>query len=87
MFKELIKNMSLTYKQATTLPSKKGNELKDKNINLNPTFKHLLKCKSCLWKITFYESAGPSIPINSKKLHCPVCKERQMNSTRIKIIS
>ena len=81
--------MSIIYKQISTssLPSKKGIELENKNINLNPTFKHLLKCKSCLWKITFYESTGPSIPINSMKIRCPVCKEREMNSSRIKIIS
>jgi hypothetical protein len=35
---------------------KKANELEDKNIIVNPIFKHLLKCESCLWKITFYKS-------------------------------
>jgi hypothetical protein len=80
--------MSIIYKQvASSTPSKKGNELGIKNINFNPTFKHLLKCKSCLWKIAFYEPTGTSIPINSKKIRCPVCKEREMNSTKIKIIS
>ena len=79
--------MSLIYKQATLSPSKKANEIKDKNMNLNPKFKHFIKCNSCLWKITFYESTGRSIPINSKKIRCPVCKEKEMNSTKIKIIS
>jgi hypothetical protein len=80
--------MSIIYKQVvTSIPSKKGNELESKNINLNPTFKHLLKCKSCLWKIAFYESTGTSLPVNSKKIRCPVCKEREMNSTKIKIVS
>ena len=48
--------MSLIYKQVTTSPLKKASELEDKNIIVNPIFKHLLKCESCLWKITFYES-------------------------------
>lgn len=81
--------MSLIYKQVSaSSSSKKANELKDKNSNLNPSsFKHFLKCKSCLWKITFYESPGNNgISINSKKIRCPVCKEKEMNSTRIKII-
>jgi hypothetical protein len=81
--------MSLIYKQVSTssLCPAKGNELEGKNINLNPVFKHLLNCKSCLWKITFYESAGPSILIHNKKMRCPVCKERVMNYTKIRIIS
>ena len=60
--------MSLIYKQAPTSPLKKANELMDNSVNVNPTiFKHLLKCTSCLWNITFYESTGKSIPVNSKK--------------------
>jgi hypothetical protein len=79
--------MSLIYKQVTTSPLKKANELEDKNIIVNPIFKHLLKCESCLWKITFFESTENSLSINSKKIHCPVCKEKEMNSTKIKVIS
>ena len=81
--------MSLIYKQAPVSPLKKANELEEDNsVNVNPTiFKHLLKCTSCLWKITFYEPTGKSIPINSKKICCPACKEKEMNSTKIKIIS
>ena len=80
--------MNLIYKQATTVsPLKKANELDNKNINLNPIFKHFIKCKSCLWNITFYEPTGTSIPVNSKKIYCPVCKEKEMNSTKIRIIS
>ena len=81
--------MSLIYKQAATTSSlKKANELQNKNIDVNPTtFKHFIKCKSCLWKITFYESIEKSISINSKKIRCPICKEKEMNSTKIKIIS
>jgi hypothetical protein len=80
--------MSLIYKQAPTSPLKKANELKDNSVNVNPTiFKHLLKCESCLWKITFYEPTGKSIPINSKKIFCPACNEKEMNSAKIKIIS
>jgi len=79
--------MSLIYKQAPVSPLKKANESKDNSINVNPTFKHLLKCTSCLWNITFYEPTGRSIPINSKKIHCPVCKEKEMNFSKIKIVS
>lgn len=80
--------MRLIYKQAP-VSLLEANELKeDKSVNLNPTiFKHLLKCTTCLWKITFYEPTGKSIPINSKKMRCPACKEKEMNSTKIKIIS
>jgi len=75
--------MSLIYKQATE-SSIKSKEV-DKNINSNFLFKYLLKCKSCLWNITFYESTG-SISINSKKIRCPVCKEKEIKVTKIKII-
>ena len=76
--------MSLIYIQvAKSLKTKESID----NTKVNPTFKHFLKCKSCLWKITFYESTGNSISINSKKIRCPVCKEKEMNFTKIKIIS
>ena len=64
--------------------SKKLDEI-DKNINAEPAYKHLLKCSSCLWNITFYDSIG-FIPINSNIMHCPMCKEKNRNS-KIKIIS
>ena len=80
--------MSLIYKQENTISLKKANESKNKKIDLNSIiFKHFIKCKSCLWKITFYESAEESIAINSKRIHCPVCKEKETKSTKIKIIS
>ena len=79
--------MSLIYKQTPISPLKKANESKDNSINVNPIFKHFIKCKSCLWNITFYESIEKSIPINSKKIRCPVCKEKEINSTKIRIIS
>jgi hypothetical protein len=79
--------MSLIYKQAPKSPLKKANELMDNSVNVNPTFKHFIKCTSCSWKITFYEPTGKSIPVNSKKMHCPLCKEKEMKSTKIKIIS
>src|SRR6476646_8777899 len=84
----LNKCMSLIYKQeVNTATLKKANESKVNSINLNVTFKHFIKCKSCLWKITFYDSTGASIPINSNKIRCPVCKEKEMDSKKIKIIS
>jgi hypothetical protein len=84
---QLNKYMSLIYKQALKSPLKKANELMDNSVNVNPTIKHLLKCTSCLWEITFYEPTAKSIPISSKKMYCPACKEKEMNSSKIKIIS
>ena len=77
--------MNLVYKRVSESYSNKLNEL-DKSINVNLVFKHLLKCESCLWNITFYESTG-YIPVDSKKIDCPKCKEKEMNSVKIKIIS
>ena len=68
--------MSLIYKKATISPSKKSNKLNDSSINVNTVFKHLLKCKSCLWKITFYESTE-SISIDNKKIHCPYARKKK----------
>ncbi|MGN6348225.1 MAG: hypothetical protein ACTHKK_02790 [Candidatus Nitrosocosmicus sp.] len=76
--------MNLTYKQATK-SSKKANKINKYN-EIDCVFEHILKCKSCLWEIAIYESKG-NIPIDSKKIRCPVCKEKEMNSTKIKIIS
>lgn len=78
--------MSRIYRQAAEPSSKKSNDL-DKHIDKNLMFKHFLKCNSCLWEITIYESAGSSKSINSKKIRCPLCKEKEINSTKIKIIS
>jgi hypothetical protein len=55
----------------------------DNKVNLS--YKHFLKCKSCLWNITFYESTG-SIHLNSKKMCCPICKEREMKSLTVKLL-
>ncbi|MGN6630358.1 MAG: hypothetical protein ACTHKJ_10885 [Candidatus Nitrosocosmicus sp.] len=78
--------MSLIYKQVK--PSLKTADESNYNAKVSPSFKHLLKYKSCLWKVTFYESSGSnSISINSKKIRRPVCKEKEMNPTKIKIIS
>ena len=67
--------MSLIYKRVTEPYSKKLNEL-DKSINVNLIFKYLLKCKSCMWKITFYESTG-CIPIDSKKYTALCVKKKR----------
>ncbi|MGN6709842.1 MAG: hypothetical protein ACTHKF_10910, partial [Candidatus Nitrosocosmicus sp.] len=77
------KSIRLIYKQV--IPSLKTTNESYNNAKVSPSFKHFLKCKSCLWKVTFYKSSGNnSISINSKKIHCPVCKEKEMNSTKIK---
>ncbi|MGN6709839.1 MAG: hypothetical protein ACTHKF_10895 [Candidatus Nitrosocosmicus sp.] len=48
--------MNLTYKQATR-SSKKANKINKYN-EIDCVFEHILKCKSCLWEITIYESKG-----------------------------
>jgi len=75
--------MSLIYKYLTKSNVEKLNAI-GRSIDTNPVFKHLLKCDSCLWKITFESTAY--VPLDSKKIHCPVCKEKKTNS-KIKIIS
>ncbi len=74
--------LSLVHRQINTLL-----ETNDSNNNgINLPFKHLIKCKSCLWKITFYELTG-SIRLNSENMRCPVCKEREIKSAIARIIS
>jgi rubrerythrin len=53
---------------------------------VNQSFKYFLKCKSCLWKITFYEPTG-SIHLDNKKMLCPICKERELKSLVIELLS
>lgn len=65
--------MSLIHRQINTLLE--TNDSNNINDSINLPFKHFLKCKSCLWKITFYESTG-SIRLNSEKMRCPVCRGR-----------
>ena len=74
--------MSLVHRQINTLLETNGSS----NNGINLPFKRLLKCKSCLWKITFYESTG-SILINSENMRCPMCKERETKSAIARIIS
>ncbi len=58
--------MSLIHRQINTLL--KTNESNNNNNNsINLPFKHFLKCASCLWKITFYESTG-RIHLNSENI-------------------
>jgi hypothetical protein len=77
--------MSLVHRQINTLleTSDSKNNIND---SINLPVKHLLKCKSCLWKITFYESTG-SIRLDSEKMRCPMCQERGIKSAVARIIS
>ena len=77
--------MSLVHRQINTLLETNDSD-NNNNNGINLPFKHLLKCKSCLWKITFYESTG-SIRLDSEKMRCPMCKEREMKSAIARIIS
>ena len=77
--------MSLVHRQINTLLETNDSD-NNTNNGINLPFKHLLKCKSCLWKITFYESTG-SILINSKNMRCHMCKEREIKSAIARIIS
>jgi hypothetical protein len=78
--------MSLVHRQINTLleTNESNNNIND---SINLPVKHLLKCESCLWKITFYESTGSSIHLNGEKMKCPVCKEREIKSPLPRIIS
>ena len=77
--------MSLIHRQINTLL-----ETNDSNNNINDSinlpFKHFLKCKSCLWTITFYESTG-SMRVDSENMRCPTCKERETKSAIARVIS
>lgn len=49
----------------------------DSSVNTdNQVLKFSLKCETCLWNISFYESTG-SVYLDIKKMHCPMCKERE----------
>ncbi len=55
----------------------------DSNDNTdNQVLKYILKCETCLWNISFYESTE-SIYLDSKKMHCPMCEEREKKSLKI----
>ena len=75
--------MSLIHKQINE--HAETNDLINNDNKVNQSFKYFLKCKSCLWKITFYEPTG-SIHLDNKKMLCPICKEREMKSLVIKLI-
>ncbi|HYZ96970.1 MAG TPA: hypothetical protein VE524_10280, partial [Nitrososphaeraceae archaeon] len=49
----------------------------DSNDNTdNQVLKYVLKCDTCQWNTSFYESTE-GIYLDSKKMHCPMCEERQ----------
>jgi hypothetical protein len=77
--------MSLIHRQINTLLETNDSD-NNNNNGINLPFKHLLKYKSCLWKITFYESTG-SIRLNSEKMRWSMCKEREIKPATARIIS
>lgn len=44
--------------------------------------KYVLKCESCLWRISFYESTQ-SVCLDGKKMKCPICKDTKKKSLKI----
>jgi len=48
----------------------------------NQVLKYVLKCESCLWKISFYESTQ-SMYLDSKNMKCPICKDTEKKSLKI----
>ena len=48
----------------------------------NQVLKYVLKCESCLWKISFYESTE-SMYLNSKNMKCPMCIDIGKKSLKI----
>ncbi len=55
----------------------------DSNDNTdNQVLKYVLKCDTCQWNISFYESTE-GIYLDSKRMHCPMCEEREKKSLKI----
>ena len=55
----------------------------DSNDNTdNQVLKYVLKCDTCQWNISFYESTE-GIYLDSKKMHCPMCEESEKKSLKI----
>ena len=48
----------------------------------NQMLKYILKCESCLWKISFYEPTD-GIYLDNKNMKCPMCKEIGKRSLKI----
>ena len=55
----------------------------DSNDNTdNQVLKYVLKCDTCQWNISFYESTE-GIYLDSKKMHCHMCDEREKKYLKI----
>jgi hypothetical protein len=44
-------------------------------------YKHLLKCTSCSWNISYSECSG-SLDVSDESVFCPVCKEGKIDSSK-----
>lgn len=44
-------------------------------------YKHLLKCRSCSWTVSYSEHSG-SLNVSDESLFCPVYKEGKIDSSK-----
>ena len=44
-------------------------------------YKHLLKCRSCSWNISYSEYSG-SLDISDDLVFCPVCKDGKIETSK-----
>ena len=67
--------------------SEKGKQLRSKGkreyyfSNAIIFYKHLLKCTTCTWNITYSEHSG-SLDVSNNSVFCPVCKDGKIESSK-----
>ena len=44
-------------------------------------YKHLIKCRSCSWNVSYSEHSG-SLDVSDESIFCPVCKEGKIDSSK-----
>ena len=66
----------MTFQLNQILGSRNEDEKTYKDIK-NSTFKYTLHCNMCAWNSSFYEATG-SIYLDSGKMLCPFCRNREI---------
>lgn len=67
--------------------TEKGNQLRRKEkseyyfSNTIIFYKHLLKCTTCSWNISYSEHSG-SLDVSNNLVCCPVCKDGKIESSK-----
>jgi hypothetical protein len=49
--------------------------------NILTFYKHLLKCRSCSWNVSYSEHSG-FLDVSDESIFCPVCKEGKIDSSK-----